>query len=362
MKSIFSNIKSFFYRRESVIILASILLMSLVFSLHSARWVGWDSWAIWNMHAKFLTFSNNWTNLFTNHIEWTHPDYPLMLPSYIAIFWKLLGNFTPIVPSILAYIVLAAVPLSIYSSLKSKNLELLGLILFLIFALDSKFIYRAASQYSDTLLSLYILLTIILFNQFRTEKQNNLFLIGFFSASSCWIKNEGGLFFIVFSFYLILSKYKDQHFSGSKYFIGALPPLLVTIIFKLVYAPPNALLSYSLFGNNFEKLLDIKRYTTTISYFVITTMNHYPFIIYLSIIIFILYKKYYLSIDFMGLATVLLGYYAIFIISPYDLKWYLESAYSRLFHQLYPSFVYTMVTTLGNNYSFARINTNLQSR
>ena len=168
MESIFSNIKSFFYRRESVIMLASILLMSLVFSLHSARWVGWDSWAILNMHAKSLTFSNNWTNLFTSHIEWTHPDYPLMLSSYIAIFWKLLGNFTPIVPSILAYIVFAAVPLSIYSSLKSKNLELLGLILFLILALDSKFIYRAASQYSDTLLSLYILLTIIFFNKLRT--------------------------------------------------------------------------------------------------------------------------------------------------------------------------------------------------
>jgi hypothetical protein len=54
--------------------------------------------------------------MFTDNMAITHPDYPLMLPTLIAFFWKCLGYITPVTPIILAYVVFLAVPLAIFKT------------------------------------------------------------------------------------------------------------------------------------------------------------------------------------------------------------------------------------------------------
>jgi hypothetical protein len=63
----------------------------------------WDAWAIWNLHARFL-ISPYWRELFTSALGWTHPDYPLLLPGFIARVWSTLGEHDLATPAIVAFL------------------------------------------------------------------------------------------------------------------------------------------------------------------------------------------------------------------------------------------------------------------
>src|SRR5215472_7577163 len=61
---------------------------------------GWDAFAIWNLHARYLfRGGEHWRDGFSPLIPWSHPDYPLLLPSAVAHFWSLLGHETTAVPT-----------------------------------------------------------------------------------------------------------------------------------------------------------------------------------------------------------------------------------------------------------------------
>ena len=49
----------------------------------------WDAWLIWNMHARFLfRGGDHWRDAFASGLDWSHWDYPLLLPLAIARSWN----------------------------------------------------------------------------------------------------------------------------------------------------------------------------------------------------------------------------------------------------------------------------------
>jgi hypothetical protein len=59
----------------------------------------WDAWAIHNLHARFLfRGATHWTDVFDPELGASHPDYPLLLPAFIASEWKALGSDATGVP------------------------------------------------------------------------------------------------------------------------------------------------------------------------------------------------------------------------------------------------------------------------
>ena len=312
---------------KALIICLSVLIVSIAFTKNSYRWGGWDAWAIWNLHAEFLIYGNSWENLFSNKIAWTHPDYPLMLSSLIGMLWKSVGYAVPVIPSVDAYVVLLCIPFSVYGALKLKGLEILGVLFFILLAMDFHFISRAASQYSDTLLSLFILLTIILFSIYKETNYNLVYILGFISGTSGWIKNEGILFFLVFSFYFIKDIKKMHRKVIGRYLIGAIIPLISIIAFKIFYAPPNDLIQ----GQSsiaINKLFEIDRYFITMRFLIYTLLSKYIILDILIVTLIVLKftkHKVYLSTSFKILFTLLSGYIAIYILTPHDLNWHLTS-------------------------------------
>ncbi len=146
-----------------------VLIGTISFTLNSLRWGQWDAWAIWNLHAKFLFHEDSWETLFTHKITWTHPDYPLMLPSLIAVFWKGIENISPVIPVIIAYVVYISILSLIYSSINITRFKFIALIGVLFLTLDTNYLAIAASQNADTLLSLFILIPVILVSK-KKEK------------------------------------------------------------------------------------------------------------------------------------------------------------------------------------------------
>jgi hypothetical protein len=79
---------------------------------------GWDSVAIWNLHARFLFLGgDHWRDGFTTLLSWSRPDYPLLVPASIAHFWTILGADAPIVPAVIALVFTFATAGLLFSSL-----------------------------------------------------------------------------------------------------------------------------------------------------------------------------------------------------------------------------------------------------
>src|ERR1700678_522499 len=56
----------------------------------------WDAWAIWNLRAKFLAGPGGaWRYALSPLLNNSHPDYPVLLPAFIARVWKASSAVSP---------------------------------------------------------------------------------------------------------------------------------------------------------------------------------------------------------------------------------------------------------------------------
>jgi len=315
-----------------------IIVMIIVYKyfLRASKWGQWDAWAIWNLHAKFFYYDENWHQLFTNKIAWSHPDYPLFQPLLIALIWKSIGSINYLVPIIFNLIPLIGVVIILNKSVNSK---VIGIVLLLFIMFDSKLIGFFATQYADGFVAFYYLLTIsLLVDLIRTKFENkiNVYLLGIIAAASIWIKNEGMIFFIITcTIIFIFNDYK----LFLRFLIGALPVLLIFMFFKYVFAPPNDIISGQS-TKTIDKILDYNRYLLILKYFWNIVWNNFPSIILFVLLIIFTPLKKRLNYSFLVIVLSLVVYLSIYIITPHDLKWHLETSLDRLIFQLYPSFLF----------------------
>src|SRR2546428_4987341 len=88
----------------SAALLAS-LYKSAKLLLANPHGTGWDAFAIWNLHARFLFRGGQyWREGFSALLPWSHPDYPLLLPASVAHFWKYLNTDSAPVSAVIAFV------------------------------------------------------------------------------------------------------------------------------------------------------------------------------------------------------------------------------------------------------------------
>lgn len=335
-----------------VIILSCISIFTLIFFFNIERWGNWDAWAIWTLHAKFLASDAEFINLFTNDLNWTHPDYPLMLSSLIAVIWKSFGSNSAMVPLFISFFTSLTLLATLTASFfEIKNLKL-G-VTTLIIATSSILLFTYGSyQYSDTLLSTFILIPIVLNHHLKKEKPIPfLLLLGFFTATCGWIKNEGIAFFVLFSVLFIISNFKNKRYLFY-YMLGALIPILIIAFFKLKYAPANDLIELTSI-NSINKLIDLDRYITIFDFTLSYIIYKNPLLILLLISIIAIDYKYYLSFDFKVLIGLVFIYFLIYILTPKDLEWHLRTSIERVFHHISPALIYSMFFFFNKKYELS---------
>jgi len=341
----------------------TVILMTLItygcarFVFYSARWGEWDAWAIWNLHAKFLTYDNNWNNYLTNEISWTHPDYPLFLSSLIALFWKAGGEINPVIPATIAMIFFLSTLLVSGFTLFGRFTPIIRIIAVFSLVTNTSFIAIFAAQYSDGLLAFIFLLSFIYLKKLDTPGQTNkLFLItGFIAASPIWIKNEGISFFLIFSLYVFIRYFKLKK-NLLQYIIGTIPIVLTFLLFKFIYAPANDLIAENQAGTLLEKLTDTARYSMIIENIANSVYRKYPLIIFFIFLMILFYKKKRISYDFLILILMLFIYIAVYIMTPHNLQWHLTTSLDRLLLHIYPSFIFLFLHNMNKLISEKGIN------
>jgi hypothetical protein len=334
---------------SSVIVLALICYMSSLFIPHSGRWGRWDARAIWTLHAQFMVDQTHWSNMFSPLISWTHADYPLMLSSMIAMFWKTLGTHGPLVPCVIAYVVFVLIQLATYSGLKEKANPLFGILALIAFAFTPIFSKIAAYQGADTLLSLFILLAIIAAHQSENKNSSKrLFLTGIIAGFAGWIKNEGLAFTLLFSIGM-LWQYRRSLKSLWPYIEGLILPLTIIIIFKTCYAPSNDIINGQ--GHStLAQLADLTRYKLIATFFVNNFRQLYPILFIIAALVIVRDYRRLLDFHLFVLLGMLGVYFITFLLTPRPLQWHLETSSERLFMQLFPAFIYTLLSLLASNF------------
>ncbi len=321
-----------------------------------------DAFYLWNSCARFLLRSGEqWRNMFTAN-TWSHPDYPLLLPASVLRLWSYAGKETLIGPIIIAFLFTFATIGLLVSALCLIRGQLQGYIGGIVLASTPYFIKHGASQYADVPLGFYILATLILIvlrNKLSESIPGSSILLGINLGFSAWTKNEGILFLlIVILVYLLIRGgfCKDKEFfrhESTSLFLGLLPLLSTIMYFKLAIAPPNDLLTGQNFQHTLEKLTDLSRYLMTGKAFIRQIIEPYSLLYSTPIAVFFVYallvgmrwsqfKKPDVLISLSILLFIILGFFFIYITTPHNLSWHLETSLSRLFLQLWPSIIFVV--------------------
>jgi hypothetical protein len=335
---------------------------------------GWDAFAIWNLHARFMFRSSaNWRDGFTAAIPWSHPDYPLLLPASIAHFWSYLGHESSAMPSFVGLIFTFSTVGLLFSSLKilrGSNAAMLGALALLA---TPFFIEQGTSQYADVPLAFFFLATAALlsmsdaFEGNTGSKRGPLVLAGISAGFAAWTKNEGLLFLgaLLLSYFLVTVRAPRHHPTESEsennspywkslaaLIAGTIPALVLIAWFKHSIAPPGDLLLSS--NHIIPKLLTASRWWAICQWYMKDFLRFGHWVVLPGTVMLV--ALYFAAGKMpvrpgtrsarLALLFTLAGYFAVYLITPYDIYWHLRFSLNRLFLQLWPSTIFLLFVAL----------------
>ena len=366
-----------------ILVLRAAFAIALLAALYSAilriiahpHGDGWDAFAIWNLHARFLFRGGpHWRDGFTPLIPWSHPDYPLLLPAAIAHFWSCLGHESQIVPAVIGLVFTFSTVGLLFSSLALLRGQTSAILAGLALLSTPFFIEQGTAQYADVPLSFFILATIVglcLYEQNSDpmRPQGLLVLAGISCGFAAWTKNEGLLFllaiiatrllvFVIAPSRSVLSaaslqrnvtcENPRQASTSLAFFLAGIAPCLLLITWiKHSVGASNELFS----SIAFHKLLDASRYHAILKWYVKDFLRFgdwllIPGTVLLAGLYFAVPGKRTPVTDpssrtsGIALAMTLAGYFLIYLVTPYDLYWHLRFSLNRLFLQLWPAVIF----------------------
>jgi hypothetical protein len=348
-RSAFTQMKVADFRVLAVVLPAvSIVIISL--SLRADRFPhgNWDGWAIWNWEARLLYRAGpNWKQYLPMAF---HGDYPLLVSSITARFWRYMGHEVPDLGGLLGILLGLSSVAVLALSLTELRSRMVGIVMCLTLLGTPSYLYWSASHYADIPLSFFFLGTLALiaihFESGRGDFRL-LGLAGFLAGCAGWTKNEGILFVIAAAAALLLPVFRYPRDAWTRFIAfgaGAALPVLVITVFKLTSNVSNYVVAYD--QGKFQRAFDLGRHLIIwehVGQFLLS-FGAWSVSPVIPLIAFILLTGVRGSIFAnYGWTTIVIlvilctGYYMVYLMTPVDLKWHLESSLDRLLLQLWPS-------------------------
>jgi hypothetical protein len=368
--------------------LRRILIVAFVFALLAAFYStttravthphgdGWDAFAIWNLHARFLFLGGgHWRDGFNAVIPWSHPDYPLLLPAATARFWSYAGVDSPMVPAALGLVFTFSTLALLVSSLFQLRGSNAALLAGIALSATPFLAEHGAAQYADVPLSFFILAVIVLLHfgshlgpETQSRRLNRCWtLAGAGAGFAAWTKNEGLLFlaalFLAFCLVAITKPWQNsaagfpdrRRYLLLQAVLGAVPILAIIAWFKRSVATSGDLLSTPQLM--IHRILTPGRYGIILRWYAKEFLRFggwwiVPGTVLLVAFYFLVRTKGtepepLLRVSITALTLTLAGYFMIYLITPLDLYWHLRFSLNRLFLQLWPATLFLFFLFVG---------------
>ena len=212
---------------------------------------GWDAWMNWDLRARMLFRGGEaWRTAFSGAIPWSHPDYPVLVPSLVARSWLYTGAETLLGPALVAATFTFGAVALLAAALAALRSPSQGLLAGMVLLSTPFFILHGTALYADVPLAFFFLATVVfLALDGRHGAAGNRFamLAGVAAGLGMWTKNEGLLFTLAVGLGLLLAGgaggWPTSRRRVLAFGAGVLPMLLLAAGFKIAFAPPNDLLS-----------------------------------------------------------------------------------------------------------------------
>ncbi len=310
-----------------------------------ARWYGdWDAALIWNLHARYLT-TPDWKVIFEPGISGNN-TYPYGLPGFVALLWRAVGSFSPVVPLLAALIPTLAIPALVV--LQRQKAGWKGALLIALSFLTYRYYFALGlTQYADIQIAFQLLLLFIVFSRYRqTGFRKYLALAGALCGALCWTKMEG--FLLSGIFLLTHVRVFTRKPAAMLYLLsGLLPFVLFWWVLKAAGIPHSPLLiSGKLL---LAHLSDGGRFWETMHlYGEVLFVRHYRFLILLLLYAALwVRRRRRFPAGFAFISGAVLAYFLLYwLLVTTDLGWNITTSLPRLLLQLYPTLVFLTVGAL----------------
>ena len=314
--------------------------------LHAAAPHGeWDAWSIWNLRARFLFRAQEFVSPFSNVIEWSHPDYPLLLPGVVALLWHAGGAESTAITgavNLLFLISAVAVPAVVVWLLRGPGL---GALCALVVLGATGMVRISASLYADVPLAAFIVIAGSL-AVYALETPGAgigpLLLAGLAAGFGAWTKNEGLLFCVSLLAAHLLSVSAPAEIGRR---VRTLVPLLVGVAvvlalaghFKVRIAPQNDLVNASNLALFSAKMSDSGRFLTTFLAFAGALLLPLGgFAVWLALVRFRVGLSGATILPLVAGTLQLIGYFLVYLGTSKDLVWQLDTSLPRLLLHVWP--------------------------
>ena len=298
----------------------------------------WDARSIWLFHAKRIFYDQSIFSIRDNYAAFSHNEYSSLAPAFASSLAFLVGHWNEVFPK-LSFSLMFLPPLILtYAFLKdTQYLIFLSIVFFTI----GKFLFNG---WTDGLVAIYFglsafLMYLLFFIDTNFFKNKLLFyLLAFcFFISLTLIKNEGiALLFILFATTFIIKLYKGQLGKDMSKLVFLSISFLPVIFWKFFcyskgigdyYINTNILL------NLLPRLDDLNNYKL-ISYFLFLNEKFLIALIFFLVSFWLKLDKELFSFIFIVTAMYIFILFFIYLSTPYNFYWQLDSTAARVIRSL----------------------------
>jgi hypothetical protein len=337
------------------VMIAMLAAAGFVFVSDASRRGGFDAIALWNMRGRLIFSSSTspLTAIFDPAFRSLHPDYPLLLPSLLSRAWQYAGSDVSIVPILLAALFTAATIIITIAGLRILSTQAQSWIAACILLGTPFLLGHGASQYADIVVGCFMTTAVLLFCIYDSDSSLSYLpvLAGITAGAAACTKNEGILFLVVLFSSRAGMAFCRRRISGiAELFAlagGASVGILTLAVFRFAHSPANGTLQlmtvHALLSRmgNVNLHLDIFRGLESSLNFGQWYLNPMPLMVIHAVIAWQGSLASTKKAPWITAALVLVGmcggYYIVYLLSPDDVEWLVQSSLDRLLLQLWPA-------------------------
>ena len=295
---------------------------------------GWDAWSIWNLRARFLAAGDLPQRAWSPALTASHPEYPLGVSAFVARCWAYAGSTGEAAPAATSYLFFLALFSIVTGGLAVYRGRSLGLLAGLALLGTPALLHEVIAQYADIPLACYMAGATMLALLDRPR------LAGLLAGLAAWTKDEGALFLAIFLIAMAVARRKQLLRAAA----AAIPGAFLAVIFKLALAPAAPLYLRQGPAAMLQRIGDMSRFGQVLAAFAheLGAMGagwYHPILPVAALAIGLGFDRQRRK-DLLFAAAIptamLAGFVCIFLVTPLDLKWQLETSLYRLVVQIWP--------------------------